>query len=109
MQMKKVFLSASVCILIMLSYGCMSVSYHIDQSDRDNVYIGTKSVVAFFRYPFIDEDEKDRLSDVFWPWAFPFFLVDLPLSAVSDTLLYPYDLLSRPEEANNFNSADGAD
>jgi uncharacterized protein YceK len=95
---KLIKISPLLSALLMVGCASLSVTFNPDPKfgqDKNPIYAGTRFDAEALAAPF-DGASSDPGS---WPdpiiWVFyPFFIVDLPLSMVMDTLLLPYTIPS---------------
>ncbi len=88
-------------MLGVLCSGCASIWTHADPDlDKSGVYSGTRQDARLLAHP--DEIDPAGLKVI----AYPFLVVDTPLSAAIDTVLLPLDLArGKPEASPAFDIA----
>jgi uncharacterized protein YceK len=88
-----VLLASAICC------GCSSIWYHSYGKEEAGVYLGTRDDAHLLGHP-------GEIS-VPEPFGYPMCLIDLPFSAVTDTLLLPWDMTR--SRTNTPSSSDQAD
>ena len=79
--------------------GCANILYRTDGSENFGPYYCTKVVAAFVAAPFTEpKGQEGRIARAWCTLFLPVTVIDLPLDAVVDTLLFPYDFFA---EDNN--------
>jgi len=92
----QITISLGICLLIS---GCLSIGYRTDDDSgrivAEGIYPGvrvnTSTLYTVWTYPVDSESTSYR---IFWT---PILLVDLPFSAIVDTVCLPYDLLNKKD------------
>jgi len=89
----KLPLSLAAILLLPLLTGCASMGKY----DKGYAYpftaTGADIGMTYYAIAGKPEDEApDPFDFIYSPWCIPLFILDLPLSVVTDTLTLPYDL-----------------
>jgi len=101
--MKWLLHNICMVILLMVTSGCMSTAQRFHECNTNDwaccvspirephyIYPGTQTDLRCLAIPIWTSG--DALYDGFSMILYPLFLVDLPLSIVTDTLFFPYDV-----------------
>ncbi len=122
MATKKAILISCITLLILLFAGCgtiisQNVSSRVfletnkyGKYDRDQdcsyptpqIFSGVVSDIQLLTFPFscLCSGEGGLGFLIFWPIFLPLSIIDLPLSAVADTLILPYSIPRQMEYGN---------